>query len=299
MDATQNLVTTRPSWQGRLLERFFRLIDLPKLVVRVSRNRAKAAGDLRTPRRRHYAPVQLAGVTGYWIGDPQTANGVLVYLPGGGFVLGPQRLHWKHCERLSQTLGYAVLVIPYRLAPEHPFPEALNGIVDSLTRLQQTGVLPNNWLLGGDSAGGNLSLTVTYRLHQLGAPLPRKLLLLSPVVDLSNADGSQPSGPADPLLSAEYGQLVYDAYVAAADVKDPLISPLYGDVSILPPTLLQIGTHDHLVYNVRKLVQKMRAAGRPIQFEQYAGLFHVFMLIRWLPEAKLAFRSQIAFITKP
>jgi acetyl esterase/lipase len=189
-----------------------------------------------------------------------------------------------------------VLVVPYNLAPAYPFPAALNAITEVIQALQQQLQLGYNWVLAGDSAGGNLCLTVTYALQSRGAQLPRKLMLLSPAVNLSQlCPEDQPA--TDVVLSTAFAQYVSDSYVRQSDPLNPLVSPLYGDVNVLPPTLLLIGTQDILVHEARKFAQKMREAGKTIYFDESPSMFHVFMLLAWLPESRRAFRSMVDFLS--
>jgi acetyl esterase/lipase len=289
--------TTLPSWQGRLLLRLFRLVRLSRLALYATRFTVYTRGDFRTPNKLGFRPETIAGVRCYWLNPTYRAKGIIVYLPGGGFVIGPQKRQWQLCARLSQQRQYAVLFIPYNLAPTHPFPAALNAITEVIQELQRQQRLGSNWLLAGDSAGGNLCLTVTYNLQALGAQLPRKLMLLSPAVNLSQfSPDDQPA--TDVILSQAFAQYVSDSYVRQADPMSPLLSPLYGDVSMLPPILLQIGTQDILVHESRKFAQKVREAGKSIYLDEYDGMFHVFMLLGWLPESRRAFRSMVDFIDK-
>lgn len=286
---------TFPSWQGRWLLPLLRLIRLPQIALYATRFPVYTCGDFRTPRKLGFQRETVAGVDCYWLNPAYHTKGVIIYIPGGGFVIGPQKRQWQLCAKLSQQLQYAVLFIPYNLAPAHPFPTALNAISGVIQELQRQQRVRSNWLLAGDSAGGNLCLTVTYALHAAGAQLPQKLILLSPAVNLSQlCPDDQPA--TDVVLSLAFAQYVSDAYVRQSDPLNPLLSPLYGDVSVLPPTLLIIGTQDILVHEARKLVQKMREAGKVIHFDEYPGMFHVFMLLAWLPEARRAFRSMVEFI---
>ncbi|QKZ15067.1 alpha/beta hydrolase [Spirosoma sp. KUDC1026] len=293
------MTSKQRSWQGRLLLTLFRLVRLPKLALYTTRFPFYTRGDFRTPKRLNFQPETLAGVRCYWLNPAYCTNGVIIYLPGGGFVIGPQKRQWQLCNKLSRQLQYAVLFIPYNLAPDYPFPTALNAISNVIQELQHQQRLgsTSNWVVAGDNAGGNLCLSVTYALHAAGAQLPRKLVLLSPAVNLSQlCPDDQPV--TDAVLSMAFAQYVSDAYIRQSDPLNPLLSPLYGDVNVLPLTLLLIGTQDILVHEARNFVQKMREAGKVIHLDEYPGMFHVFMLLAWLPEARRAFRSMVKFINE-
>lgn len=285
-----------PSWQGSVLEMSFRLFQVPRLFLWLSKHGKNRIGDFKTAAKLGFVPEAIAGLRGYWLNESSSDRGVLIYLPGGGFITGPTNVHWYHCLRMSRRLRYAVLVIPYPLAPEHPFPAAINGITAVIQALQQQDRLPDNWLISGDSAGGNLALTTTLNLRQLGAPLPKKLVLLSPVASM-NKSGWE-GHPPDPMLSADYRAYVDQSYVGQSDPANPLLSPLSADLSGLPPVLIQMGTHDILIHEVRKLVQRMQDDGQSVRFEEYPAMIHVFMLFWWLPEAHKAIRDQVAFVSR-
>lgn len=285
-----------PSWQSNVLETSFRLFRFSRLFLWFSKQPKYRAGDFKTPNKLGFTTELIAGLRCYWVNESCQERGVLVYLPGGGFVTGPMKAHWEHCLRMSRRLRYAVLVIPYPLAPQHPFPAALNSIIAVILDLQQQQRIPENWLISGDSAGGNLTLTTTLALRQRAAPLPTKLVLLSPVVNMNKVEYE--GNPPDPMLSADYRTYVDQSYVQQANPADPLLSPLFADLSGLPPILIQMGTHDILIHEVRKLVQQMQTAGQPVRFEEYTSMIHVFMLFWWLPEAHQAIRNQVTFITR-
>jgi acetyl esterase/lipase len=265
------------------------------LFLWFSKHSKQRAGDFKTPVKLGFTTEDIAGLRCYWLNEANRDRGVLIYLPGGGFVTGPTRAHWYHCLRMGRRLRYAVLLISYPLAPEHPFPAALNGITAVIQALQHQNRLPENWLISGDSAGGNLALTTTLTLQKRGAALPKKLVLLSPSVNMNRLEYERT--PPDPMLSADYRTYVDQSYVQQSDPTNPLLSPLFADLSGLPPMLIQMGTHDILIHEVRKLVQRMQTGAQPVQFDEYSDMMHVFMLFWWLPEARQAIRGQVAFIT--
>ncbi|WP_205502175.1 alpha/beta hydrolase [Rufibacter psychrotolerans] len=237
------------------------------------------------------------GVPGYWINKANAGNGVLVYLHGGGYLFGPVALQWKYIARLSNLTNQAALVVDYRMAPEHPFPAALEDTVLLLTHLQETGQLPHHYTLLGDSAGGGLVVATTYRLRETGKPLPRKLLLISPWLDITLTNpASQLTAPKDVILGFDSVRAAARKYIQDQDPRNPLVSPVFGDVSGLPPTLVQIGTAEIFLWDSRSFVQKLTNAGVPVQYEEYENMFHVFPLVPFLAQSKKALKSQIAFL---
>lgn len=292
-------VTRKRSFLGQVFYYLIRAFRFKEKMSKDSFEKLKAYEDLKTPLIKGYSKEVIEGVAVFWINQSKSKNGILIYLPGGGFIIGPTTLHWLYCDELSKKLDMAVLMVCYPLAPENPFPAGLNAIVNVITALQKRGDLQQQWFLGGESAGGNLTLAAYYLLHRQKAALPKKLLLLYPAVDL----GMDKSGPEveallrkDVLLSLNFTKKVLAAYCGNQDLNNPLLSPVNGDLQILPPVLLQHGTHDILVLGSRELAQKMEAAGKPVQFEEYEGMFHGFVLVTKLPESKIAIRAQVKFL---
>jgi monoterpene epsilon-lactone hydrolase len=292
-------VTRKRSVLSSICYYFIRLFRFRERLAKDSFKQLHAYEDTKTPIIKHYPKEVIAGVPVFWINKAKSENGVLVYLPGGGFVIGPTTLHWRYCYKISRKLDMAVLMVRYPLAPESPFPIGLDAIVDAITALQNRGDLQQKWFLGGESAGGNLTLGVCYKLHQKKAMLPQKLLLLYPSVDMdTNKAGPEVEAliRKDVMLSLPFTKRVIAAYAGNRDVADPFLSPVNGNLQILPPVLVQHGTHDILVLGSRKLAERMQAAGKTIRYEEYEGMFHGFILMPNLPESAMAIRSQIKFL---
>ncbi|RNI28222.1 alpha/beta hydrolase [Rufibacter immobilis] len=249
-------------------------------------------------RNKHtFEKLDASHVNGYWIDREKAPNGVLVYLHGGGYLFGPVELQWKYIARLSRHTGKAAIVVDYRMAPEHPFPAGLEDVVTLLTTLRSTGQLPDNYVLLGDSAGGGLAVSTAYRLKEMNQPLPKKLLLLSPWLDITLTNpASAFTAPKDIILGFDSVRKAAKKYMQHHDPRNPLISPVFGDVTGLPPTLLQIGTAEIFLWDSRSFVQKLANAGVPVQFEEYEDMFHVFPLVPFLPQSKKALQAQVAFL---
>lgn len=292
--------TTKISFLGTVFSRLILLLQIKDKLAKDSFKQLKSYRDTITPVVKGYLKEVIGDVTVFWINKEKRGNGILVFLPGGGFIIGPIKLHWDYCEKMSKKLNMAVLVIHYHLAPKHPFPNGLNSIINVINALQNRGVLKDKWFLAGDSSGGNLTLSTCYKLFELKALLPQKILLLYPSVDMdikkAEPEAKKIEGK-DVLLSVGFTKKVLAAYVYDQDVSNPLLSPVNGNVGILPPVLLQHGTNDILVPGSRGLAHKLEAVGKAVQYEEYEGMFHGFILAPWLPEAKMAIRSQVKFLT--
>lgn len=247
-------------------------------------------GLARAPGGVSVEPVTANGVSAEWLIPVGAApEGVLLYFHGGGFVFCSTVTHRPLVSRLAATAGVRALSIDYRLAPEHPFPAAVEDTVASYRWLLGNGVSPSKIVLGGDSAGGNLALVTLLALRDAGDPLPAGAFCISPVTDLTGSLQSRVSkAEADPILSHGSGRWV-QAYVGEADPRQPLLSPLNADLHGLPPLLIQVGTEEILLDDSTLLVEKALQAGVDARLEVYQGMFHVFQaLASFLPESNQA-----------
>jgi len=237
---------------------------------------------------------EIGGVKCVWIDEANAKNGVLVYLHGGAFYFGPVKEHWDYIAGISQRTQMAALMIDYRMAPQHPFPAGLDDIVTVVL----TQDLPENWSFLGDSSGATMAAGAFFMLKERNARLPKKLVLMSPWMDmtLQNPDINL-NEHEDPMMTVKRLLTAAREYMAGADPKDPLISPMFGDLTGLPPTLIQIGTSDLLLWDGRKFYQKCLEANVAAEYEEYPEGFHDFMMLGFLSEAKKALKSQAEFLT--
>ncbi len=280
------------------------LVEIAKLYVRLvfrdgEYNALKTQRDFNVPdppRRiaRRCEKLEHDKIPGFWIDKANEHRGVLVYLHGGAFYFGPVKEHWDYFARICKQTQMAGLLIDYGFAPQNPFPVGLNEVVDLVTTVD----LPANWFFLGDSSGAGMVVSSVFKLRDLNRPLPKKLVLMSPWVDvtLQNPD-IELNKHEDVMMTVERLSGAARDYVSDADPADPLISPMFGDLTGLPPTLIQMGTSDLLLSDCRKFYQKCLDAGVDVSYEEVPGAFHDFMMLSILPEAKRALRSQAAFLT--
>jgi acetyl esterase/lipase len=236
-------------------------------------------------------PVDVAGVPGEWVSSPAAAPGhVLYYLHGGGFSAGSCVTHRELATRLCLASGARVLLIDYRLAPEHPFPAGLEDAVAGYQWLLAQGIPPAQIAIGGDSSGGGLAISTMLWLRERGVALPAAGALLSPWTDLALAGPSiHTRAEIDPLCSKAALQRAAQWYLAGADPAGPLASPLYAELYALPPLLVQVGDHEILLSDSTRLAEQARASGVEVTLEVYDDLWHVFQ--GWagaLPEGRRA-----------
>ena len=241
--------------------------------------------------------VAVDGAKAVWLSKENSANGVLVYLHGGSYNAGAFKEQWQYLAEMSERTKMAALLIDYRLAPQNPFPAGLDDVLVILETLSAIGDLPEKWFLLGDSAGAGLAAAAFYEVRAAEISLPKKLILMSGWFDLTSETPEIQQNPnVDPMLSYERMLESAKVYVGTEDARNPLISPLFGDVAGFPPTLMQCGTADLLVWENRKFYQKCLDAGVAAKYEEYPNLFHDFMMVAFLPEARKARQSQIEFL---
>lgn len=244
-------------------------------------------------------PVDAGGVPGEWIAAPGAAQDtVLLWFHGGGYYRGSIATVREMVSRMSRAAGVRALAIDYRLAPEHPFPAAVEDCLAAYRWLQARGYDPARIVVGGDSAGGGLTCALLVATRDMGGALPAGGVCLSPWVDLTQSGESYTSrSDEDPSISKPYLDRFAGMYVGDADARDPLASPLFAALHGLPPLLVQVGTAEVLLDDARRLAEKARVAGVAVDYEEWPELTHV-----WhnngpdLPESNEAIARIAAFI---
>ena len=243
--------------------------------------------------------VTVSGVPCEWISAPDSnEDRVLVYFHGGGYVFGNLDSHRDIGWRLARAARMRVLMVDYRLAPEHPFPAALEDATDCYRWLLDEGFAPENIAIGGDSAGGGLSVALLINLRNLGLPLPSSCVLLSPWTDLSmSGDSIAKNAPLDPMLSGEILEKMANYYLGKRDRKAPLASPLFGDLSGLPAVFIQVGSLEVLRSDAERLADRIREEGGEVLLEVWPGMFHVFQVFAArVPEGRRAIETLGEFL---
>jgi coniferyl-aldehyde dehydrogenase len=260
--------------------------------VSVEQLRVKAAtGDawlMRHGSRTPALPVTAHGVACEWVGEEAAARrGVMLFLHGGAFCLHLPNGYRLLAHRLAEATGMRVLVPDYRLAPEHPFPAGLDDCFAAYRWLLDQGFPAERLAIAGDSAGGNLCLSVLMRARDHGLPLPACAALISPITDFTGSGPSvQANEASDVLFSRPALQLVQTAYLGGAAADDPAASPLFGDWVGLPPLLFHASGSEMLLDDSLRAVDRARASGVQAEAKVWPDLPHVFQLIDLLPEAR-------------
>ncbi|QSP94627.1 alpha/beta hydrolase [Marinobacter salinisoli] len=202
--------------------------------------------------------------------------GTLVYLHGGGFVFGSDTTHRGIIGHLAKTSGCEVIAPDYRLAPEHPFPAALEDAEAVYKALLDDGVKADQIALAGDSAGAGLSISLAMKLRDQNVPLPSSLTLFSPLVDLTHQQMYVPEN--EPVLQARWLERNARHYGGNEPLTNPLISPIFGDLSGLPPLLIQVGSDEILLNDAQRLANKAKRQDVPTTLEIFNSLWHVFQI---------------------
>ena len=245
----------------------------------------KAADDVRCD------PVDAGGVPGEWISAPGAdPDRVIYYLHGGGYSMGSIKTHREMVSRIARASGARALAIDYRLAPEHPFPAAIEDSTKAYRWLLSTGVDPARLVIAGDSAGGGLTVATLVALRDAGDPLPAAAVCLSPWVDMEGLGESMTTkAEADPMVNREDLIEGAQAYLDGADPRTPLAAPLYADLKGLPPLLIHVGTAETLLDDSTRLADRAKTAGVDVTLEPWDDMIHVWQFMAsMLPEGQQA-----------
>ncbi len=235
-------------------------------------------------------PVNMDGVPCEWLSPTNAAGSrTILYLHGGGWILGWYNSHRRMVGHLAGACRARALAVDYRLAPECPFPAALEDCLTAYRGLLKSGLQPGDIIIAGDSAGGNLTLTTLLALKKYGEPLPAGAVCLSPATDLASRPASNRVFKNDAGLPTSFIKAVGPAYVDCADPLDPLMSPIYGDLGGLPPLLIQAGSEEYLKDDAVRFADKASQAVVNAKLSIYPGMWHVWQIFYpWLPEARQA-----------
>jgi acetyl esterase/lipase len=221
--------------------------------------------------------VDLDGVTAEWsIASGADPSRVLMFFHGGGYCSGSIVSHRRMATEAGRAGGLRTLAVGYRLAPEHPFPAALDDALTAWRRLRKQGCAASRIAVGGDSAGGGLTLALAGELKRAGEETPACLWLVSPWTDLTMSGATLATKSAvDPLIHKEYLEELAHAYVPAGmDRKDPRVSPLCADLGGLPPTLIQVGSAETLLDDSTCFAAAAGAADVAVTLEIWPHMIH-------------------------
>jgi phosphinothricin tripeptide acetyl hydrolase len=234
-----------------------------------------------------------------WLRPPSASPGrVVLYLHGGGYVIGSPRSHRHLAAAIATAAGASALLLDYRLAPEHPYPAAVEDATAAYRWLLGQGIAPERVVIAGDSAGGGLTVAALLALREARVPLPAGGVCISPWVDLTcRAESYVSKAAVDPIVRRAGVEEMARAYLGTTPATRPLASPLFADLRGLPPLLIHVGSDEVLLDDSRQLAERARAAGVETTLEVYERMIHVWhWFLPMLDEAQTAIEAIGRFI---
>lgn len=247
-------------------------------------------------------PVDVGGVPAEWISTPGVANHqVILYLHGGGFIAGSIATHRDLAQKISRVSKARILLIDYRLAPEHPYPAAFEDVLTAYRWLIDVEkITPNNLIIAGDSAGGGLTVGGLIRMRDEGISLPAAAVCLSPGIDPTGSGESfKTKVDVDPFITPEIFKFMVKNFFGDIDLETPLTSVLLADLSGLPPMLIQVGSSEILLDDSVRLAERAKAAGVDVTLDVWEDMIHVFQAFAgFAPESREAIDKIGEFIQR-
>ncbi len=248
------------------------------ITVAERRRRTDEFGDrFPVPETAKVEKVEIAGRPAEWVSDPAADEGrVMLYVHGGGYVQGSLHSHRNLAYDIARAMGGRVLNLDYRLAPEHPFPAAVDDTVAAWKALLDGGADPKKAAFGGDSAGGGLVVAALVAARDQGLPMPACACCISPWTDLVGTGQTVTTkADADPMVTKSSLHTLAGLYAGDEDRAHPLLSPIYADLAGLPPLLIQVGTAEILLDDSRRLAARARHARVPVDYAEWEGMPHI------------------------
>ena len=229
----------------------------------------------------NYREIEMEGMSAEWVSvtRPHMKKYIILYCHGGGYSTGSAKYARTITSKLAMSTSMDVLAFDYRLAPEHPYPAALEDGMKAWNYLMLLGYGARDIIIAGDSAGGNLALALVLKLKEERRLLPRGLVLLSPWTDLTCSGLSfQQKAEEDPILSQEYLYRIRENYAKGLDFTSPYISPLFGDLQGFPPTYIQVGENEILYSDSTRLHKRLVEANVSTHIDKFERMWHVFQM---------------------
>ena len=244
--------------------------------------------------------VNAGGPEALWVNAAwKNDKATILYFHGGAYSMGSAQTHLGLTGMLSELCGLRVLSVDYRLAPEHPFPAAIDDAVSAYLWLLQQGVPAESIVVGGDSAGGGLTFATMIELKNKRVQLPAAVFTISPWVDLAHTGETiATKADVDPMFTKSGMIYMAKLYADDTDMCSPLISPLYADLRGLPPVLIHVGTSEMLLSDSRRMADALKRAGVDCVLKEWEDLFHVFHSVVYIPESRMANEEIASFIKK-
>jgi len=257
--------------------------------------------DFPSARQVKCEPVSAGGVKAEWITAANAAaDRAILYLHGGGYIMGSINTHRELIARLSKAAQARILALDYRLAPEHPFPAPGEDATAAYRWMLAQGFKPSRIAVAGDSAGGGLTVAALVAFRDAGLPMPAAGIPISPWVDLEAIGESMKTRSSqDPIVKPEMIREIARVYLAGQNPRSPLAAPLYADLHGLPPLLIHVGDAEALLDDSKRLAERAKAAGVDVTLEVWPEMPHVWHLFaHFLPEGQQAIDRAGEFVRK-
>ena len=229
-----------------------------------------------------YKDLDIDGMHGEWasITKAHMKKFVILYCHGGGYSTGSCLYARSLTSKLAEATSMDVLSFDYRLAPEHPYPAALEDAMKAWNYLMLMGYGARDVIVAGESAGGNLALALTLKLKEEGRILPRGLVLMSPWTDLTSSGKSiTTKAEVDPVLDKAYLDRMIQAYAGGQELNNPFVSPLFGEFSEFPPVYIQVGENEMLLSDSLRLHKALVNANVSVKLDRFSGMWHIFQML--------------------
>ncbi len=225
--------------------------------------------------------VQIQDMEAEWVSVERAhmKKYIILYCHGGGYSTGSRLYARTLTTKLATSTSMDVLCFDYRLAPENPYPSALEDALKAWDYLMLLGYGARDVIVAGDSAGGNMAMTLVLKLKEMGRILPRGLVLMSPWTDLTSSGKThQTRAEVDPVLDADYLEKMIQNYAQDEDLSNPFISPLFGDLTGFPPVYIQVGDNEVLLSDATMLHKKLVSLNVSAKLDIFKGMWHVFQM---------------------
>lgn len=284
--APKNILNRKPSTESvnqsmmTLIRKVHGMIDHPD-IEKHRHSQDQVGALLGNSKDILFREVKIQDMDGEWVcvNRAHMKKYVILYCHGGGYSTGSHIYARTLTTKLATSTSMDVLSFDYRLAPEHPFPAATEDAMKAWDYLMLLGYGARDVIIAGDSAGGNLALSLVLKLKEQERLLPRGLVLMSPWTDLTSSGKSHETrAEVDPVLDAEYLKRMITNYADGCELSDPYISPLFGDFSGFPPVYIQAGDNEILLSDSEMLHKKLIQANVSVKLDVFKGMWHVFQM---------------------
>lgn len=273
-------MTKREEKLIELIRRVHGLVDNPN-IEKKRQSQEQLGAFLGNTKEITYEEFSVGEIPAEWVivNRPHVKRNVILYCHGGGYSTGSTKYARTITSKLALSTSMEVLAFDYRLAPENPYPAALEDAMKVWNYLMLRGYGARDIVVAGDSAGGNMALALLLKLKEEKRMLPRALVLFSPWTDMTcSGESILDRMHRDPVLTPEYLQQIRADYANGNDYEKPYVSPLFGDLSDFPPTLIQVGENEILYNDATRLHDKLCEQGVTVKLDEYEKMWHVFQM---------------------